>query len=250
MRLENKVAVITGAASGIGRATALLFAREGASVVIGDIDDAGGKNVAAEIGAKAIYVHADVTQEIEAQHLIKACIEKFGRVDILFNNAGIIQNDKPIDEMEEALWDRVYDVNIKSMFLVSKHAVREMKQVKRGVIINCGSMGFMRPRMYRSAYSSSKGAVDSFTRAIALELAPFGIRACTVNPVVTDTQLVRNAIDPGINQDEYMVGVGKSLPLGRMAQPEDIAYAVLYLASDEAAMITGSSLNVSAGREL
>lgn len=253
MRLNNKVAIITGAGSGIGRASAYLFAREGAKVVVADIDDDSGEETAVTIksrGGEAIFVHVDVSIVSEVQNLIKIAINTFGRVDILFNNAGISQKSTEVEDIDEPFWDRIYAVNVKSIFLAAKYAVPEMKKTGHGVIINTGSISGVRPRQFQCAYSSSKGAVNTLTKALALELAPSNIRVNCINPVATDTPMIRNLAPEGVSQQEYDRAIVSTIPVGHIAKPEDIAYAALYLASDESSMLTGTSINVSGGREI
>lgn len=252
MRLANKVAIITGAGSGIGRASAYLFAKERTKVAVADINDAGGEETVATIkadGGEAIFVHTDVSIASEVEHLVNVTKDKFGKIDILFNNAGILPKPIAIENIDESLWDQVYAINVKGIFLAIKYTVPEMKKAGGGVIINTGSISGVRPRPYSAAYSSSKGAVILITKALALELAPHNIRVNCINPVVTDTPLTRlRAEDTG--WEEYKRLMESTIPLGHMARPEDTAYAALYLASDESAMVTGTCLDVDGGRAI
>ncbi|MDP2931833.1 MAG: SDR family oxidoreductase [Chloroflexota bacterium] len=246
MRLENRVAVVTGAASGFGRASAHLFAREGAKVVVADINDVTGEETVAMIkqdGGKAIFVHTDITRAADVERLVKTAIEKFGKIDILFNNAGIGQKRTEIENTDEAMIDQVYALNVKSIFLTARYVVPLMKKAGGGVIINTASTVVHRPGKNICVYASSKGAVDALTRAMALELAPSHIRVNSINPGLADTPLVHKMYSREFARD--MVGI---TPLGRLITPEDVAYAALYLASDESAMTTGSSINVDGGR--
>lgn len=246
MRLINKVAIITGAGSGIGRASAYLFAKEGAKVVVVDIVDVSGEETVATIkasGGEAIFLHTDVSVASEVKHLIKVTVDTFGKIDILFNNAGIDQKATEIENIDESLWDQIYAVNVKGIFLCAKYAVPEMKKARSGVIINIASMSGIRPRMNICAYASSKGAVITLTKALAIELASSNIRVNCINPVGTDTPLLRQALD-----EESMEAMIRSIPLGHLAKPEDIAYAAIYLASDESSMLTGTCINVDGGR--
>ncbi len=245
MRLANKVAIITGAGSGIGRASAYLFAKEGAKLVVADINDAGGKETVANIkadGGEAIFVHTDVSVASELENLVKAAKNKFGKIDILFNNAGIGLAGSPIENIEESWWDRIYAVNVKSIFLGVKYAMPEMKKTGGGVIINTASMGAIRPRANGSAYTSSKGAVIALTKALALELAPHNIRVNCINPTMTLTAATKDF------PEEFKKASISTIPLGRWAKPEEIAYAALYLASDESSYLTGTSIDVDGGR--
>jgi len=251
MRLANKVVIITGAGSGIGRASAILFAKEGAKVVVADINDAGGAETVAAIkssGGEAIFVHTDVSIASETENLIKVTKDKFGKIDILFNNAGIPQRPTPIENFDESLWDRIYSVNVKGIFLTAKYTVPLMKEAGGGVIINIASISGIRPRKGSSAYSSSKAAAIHLTKALALELASESIRVNAINPVAVDTPMALQLIPEGVDVREAKKALIDTIPLRRMATPKDIACAALYLASDESAMLTGTCINVDGGR--
>jgi len=251
MRLANKVAIITGAGSGIGRASAILFAKEGAKVVVADINDAGGEETVRVIKSgdgEAIFIHTDVSKASDAENLIKVTKEKFGKIDILFNNAGIAQRSMPTANLDESLWDRVYAVNVKSIFLTAKYAAPIMQEARGGVIINLASISGVRPRQGNLAYASSKAAVISLTKILALEFAPDNIRVNVINPVAADTPMLEQFFPEGADPDELKRLTIGTIPLGRLAKPEDIAYAALYLASDESTFITGSSIDVDGGR--
>ena len=245
MRLPDKVAIITGAGAGIGKASGYLFAGEGAKVVVADINDKDGTNTADSIkasGGEAIFVHTDVSKAADVENLMTATIDAFGKIDILFNNAGIGQKLMSIEDTDESYWDLFHNVNLKSVFLGMKYVLPYMKKAKSGVIINTGSMSGVRPRMYAATYASTKAAVIMVTKAVALEVAADNIRINCINPVVTATTI------PDTLTEEERQAWAKSVPLGRIAQPEEIAYASLYLASDEASMVTGISMNVDGGR--
>ena len=245
MRLAHKVAIITGAGSGIGRASAYLFAKEGAKLAVADIDDAGGEETVATIkadGGEAIFVHTDVSIASEVEHLIEVTKNQFGKIDILFNNAGIFMKRAPVESIEESLWDRIHAVNVKSIFLATKYVVPEMKKAGGGVIINTASMLAVRPLKDFCAYASSKGAAITLTRALALELAPDNIRVNCINPALTETPIIQT------HSEEQKKAIASAIPLGRINKPEDIAYAALYLASGESSMLTGTSINVDGGR--
>ena len=245
MRLSNKVAIITGAGAGIGKASASLFAGEGAKVVVADINDKDGRNTVDTIkagGGEAIFVHTDVSIAADAKKLMTVTTDAFGKIDILFNNAGIGQNLMKIEETEESHWDMIHNVNLKGVFLGMTYVLPYMKKTKSGVIINTGSMSGVRPRMYAAAYVSTKAAIIMLTKAVALEVAADNIRINCINPVVTATTILNSLTE------EEKQAWAKTIPLGRIAQPEDIAHAALYLASDEASMVTGISLDVDGGR--
>jgi 3-oxoacyl-[acyl-carrier protein] reductase len=250
MKLSNKVAIITGSGSGIGRASAVLFSREGARVCVTDIDKEGGQETVDLIkqkGSDAVFVHADITKASDAERMIKRAQDQYGRLDILFNNAGIGMPFIPIEEIEENFWHRIMDVNAKGIFLGCKYAVPIMKRQGGGVIINTASISGVRPRPGLSAYSASKGAAILLTKALAIELAPFRIRVNCINPVVVDSPFLTKSFDIS-KLDEVKKAMVSTIPLGRLGQTEDIANAALYLASDESSMVTGLSLDVDGGR--
>lgn len=250
MRLQERVAVITGAASGIGKATALLFAREGARVVCADIDGAGAEAVGREIekgGGRALAVRADVASASEMDAMVKRTVTAFGRLDILFNNAGIPQRPTPIEQFDDALFEKLLAVNIRGVYLGCKYATPIMKRQGSGVIINTASTAAIRPRGGLNIYCATKGAVIAFTAALALELAPHKIRVTAIAPVVTDTPMLPGFM-AGPDSPEVRQALVQSVPLGRLATPEDIANGALFLASDEGAMMTGCVLPVDGGR--
>lgn len=243
MRLANKVAIITGAGSGIGRASAYLFAREGSKLVVADINDAGGEETVTTImadGGEAVFVHADVSIASEVENLVKVTKDKFGKIDILFNNAGTYIRPTAVEATEESWWDRIYAVNVKGIFLATKYVVPEMKKAGGGVIINTASGAGVRPLSNISAYASSKGAVITLTKQLAHELGPDNIRVNCILPGLTDTPMV-------LLSEEQRKARLSTIPLGRLIKPEDIAYAALYLASYESSMVTGTSITVDGG---
>jgi 3-oxoacyl-[acyl-carrier protein] reductase len=250
MKLSNKVALITGSGSGIGRASALLFSHEGARVCVADIDKKGGEETVDLIkqkGGSAVFVRADITKASDAERMVKMALDQYGKLDILFNNAGIGMPFISVEQIEESLWHRLMDINVKGIFLGCKYAVPAMKRQGGGVIINTASISGVRPRPGLSAYSASKGAAILLTKALAIELAPFKIRVNCVNPVVVETPFLEKNIDR--NQlEEAKKTMLSTIPLGRLCQPEDIAQAALYLASDESSMVTGLALDVDGGR--
>ena len=251
MKLADNVAVITGGGSGIGRATALLFAREGATVVVAQRTESTGQQTVETIeaeGGAGLFIRTDVTKAAQVEHLVQETTARFGRLDILFNNAGEGLPPMPFEEIDERDWDAVYAVNVKGIYLGAKYAVPVMKKAGQGVIINTASIGGVRPRKGRLAYASSKAAAIMLTKVLALELAPFHIRVVGINPVITDTPFIRRFIPKGKTWKEHSQALMSTVPIGRMAQPEEIAHAALYLASKEAAMVTGTCLDVDGGR--
>lgn len=245
MRLKDKVTIITGASRGIGRADVYLFAKEGSKIAIGGVSDSEAEETAATIrsgGGEAFYLHTDVTKPSEIEKLVSVTIEKFGKVDILINNAGTPQKLTPVDETEESLWDQVHDINLKSVFLVTKYVVPYMKKAKQGVIINMSTVNALRPHGFHCAISSSKSGVIALTKALAVELAPDNIRVNCISPWTIETPSFRNSLTA--EQQRQWIS---EIPLGRIGQPEDIANAALFLASDEASWITGVNLPVDGG---
>jgi len=257
MKLENKVALITGAGSGMGEASALLFSREGAKVSVVDIDEKGGEQTVEMIkqdGGEAIFVQADVSKADDAERMIKATIDAFGKLDILFNNAGIPMTMTPVEEVREEVWDRIMDINVKGIFLGCKYAIPIMKEQGGGVIINTSSVSGVRARPGLSAYTASKGAAILLTRGLAIELAPHQIRVNCLNPVATDTPMFPKFIDESGARDEKYEEAKKgfiaTIPMGRLATAEDVARSALFLASDESSFVTGVGLEVDGGRAI
>jgi 3-oxoacyl-[acyl-carrier protein] reductase len=250
MRLANKVAIITGAGSGFGKASAILFAKEGAKVVVVDINDDNGKKTVADItssGGEAIFVHTDVSKASDVENLIKTTKNKFGKIDVIFNNAGIPQTPTPVEKLDEAIWDRIISINTKSIFLAAKYAFPIMKQDGGGVMINLASIASLRPRPGSAAYAPSKAAAVMLTKSLALEGAPT-IRVNAINPVAADTPMLPGLLPKGVNMEEAKKALISTIPLGRLATPDDIAYAALFLASEESSMVTGSCIYVDGGR--
>ena len=200
-------------------------------------------------GGEAIVVQADVSDGDDVKRAIDTCVERFGRIDVLYNNAGIAMQATPIEEIDDALFDRIVAVNVRSVYLGAKHAVPHMKRQGGGVILNTGSTSGIRPRVGASSYAASKGAVIALTKALAIELAPFKIRVVSINPVAVDTPMLQTVFS---NQDPDRARQTRidTIPLGRLNRAEDIAYAALYLASDEAAMVTGTAFEVDGGRNI
>jgi NAD(P)-dependent dehydrogenase (short-subunit alcohol dehydrogenase family) len=249
MQLEGKKAIITGAATGIGAVTSQLFAREGAGVVVADINEEEGERTVATIrseGGEAYFLRADVTVEGEVSALIKKGAELLDGLDVLFNNAGA-QRSGPITDFEQAAWDLLMAVNPRSCFFGIKHAVPLMRERGGGSIINMASLAGVKGGPGLTAYSASKGAIVGFTKAVAAELAPEGIRVNCVCPGWVDTPFNQPAIDfMGGRQDQERV-IKQIVPMGRQGTPEEIAPIVVYLASDGSTYTTGQALVVDGG---
>jgi 3-oxoacyl-[acyl-carrier protein] reductase len=251
-RLAGKVAIVTGAGSGIGRETAMLFASEGARVAV--VDQASelareATEVILESGGEAMAIAADVTIAADAARMVDLTVARWGRLDILHNNAGISMNPTKLEDIEDDVFERIFAVNVRSIFLGARAAVPHMKRQGRGVILNTGSTSGIRPRPGASAYSASKGAVIALTKSLAIELAPFGIRVVSINPYATDTPMLRAQI-AAQNSAEMEKARVAAVPLGRLLTANDVAQAALFLASDAAAMVTGTSFEIDGGRLL
>ncbi len=252
MRLQGQVAVITGAGSGFGRATALRFAREGVRVLAADVDEAAARKTAEMVraaGGDALPRRVDVSRGADVEAMIQAAVDHWGRLDILFNNAGIPQAPTPTEEITEEFWDRLMAVNVKGVFLGCKYAAPIMKRQGRGCIINTASTMGVRARPQYAAYVTSKGAVILLTKSLALELAPHTIRVNVIAPAAADTPMLAQFFS-GKSQDEARSAFLPSIPLGRLIEADDVAKAALYLASDLAEMITGHVLEVDGGRAI
>jgi len=248
MRLSNKVAIITGSASGMGQAAAELFAQEGASVVVTDISAEMGEVTVRGIrdaGGKAIFVQANVAAEDEVKHMVSAAIDAFGRVDVLYNNAGIMpEDDGSVTGLAEATWDRILDVNLKSTFLCSKYAIPHMMKQGKGSIINIASfVAFMGCTVPQDAYTASKGGLLSLTKSFAVQYGRYGIRCNAICPGPIETPLLRTLWTSEEARDLRL----NRIPLGRFGEPNDIIYMALYLASDESSWTTGAWLIVDGG---
>lgn len=244
MRLQDKVAIVTGAGSGIGRCIAETFAREGARVAVLDLNAEAAKEAAGAIGKAAVAIRCDVTRKADIDAAIKAALSAFGGIDCLVNNAGITHVNKPVTDIDEAELERVIAVNLKGVFLFSQAMVPVFRD-GGGVMINIGSTAGLRPRPGLSAYNATKGAVHLLTRTLAVELAPDKIRVCAIAPVATETPLLPSFLGNAPGQRQKFEA---TVPLGRLAQPQDIANAALFLASDEAAFVTGNIVEVDGGR--
>lgn len=246
MRLQGKVAIVTGAGSGFGKGMAERFASEGARVCVVDIDERAAKEVAAGIGGAARAFRCDVAKSAEVESAVAAAIAAFGPPDILVNNAGISHRNRPMLEVEEAEFDRVFAVNVKSIYLFARAVVPPMRQKGGGAIINIGSTAGLRPRPGLVWYNASKGAVNLMTKAMAIELAPDRIRVCALAPVAGETPLLPTFM--GGDTPELRAKFVASVPLGRLSTARDVANAAVFLASDEAEFLTGVVMEVDGGR--
>jgi 3-oxoacyl-[acyl-carrier protein] reductase len=246
MRLAGKVAVVTGAASGFGEGVARKFVAEGAKVVIADRDGDGAERAAAALGAGAAAVRADVTKAVDVKAMLDAAEQRFGGLDILVNNAGMGHVPQPLEGLDEDTFDRILAVNVKSIYLAAKEVVPRFKARKKGVILNMASTAGVSPRPRLAWYNASKGWVITATRAMAVELAPFGIRVVALNPVAGETPMLKTFM--GEDTPEMRARFLSTIPIGRFSTPEDLGNAACFLCSDEASMITGVAMEVDGGR--
>ncbi|MFE6736425.1 SDR family NAD(P)-dependent oxidoreductase [Microbacterium sp. NPDC057650] len=249
MRLQNKNAIVTGGAGGIGRATSLAFAAEGASVAVVDLNADAAEVVAEEIraaGGTAIALAADVSSEADIERVVASVVDQLGGIDVVFNNAGIIRRTTAVETTVEE-WDRVFGVNVRAIFLMCKHVVPIMAASGGGSIVNTGSGWGLKGGGQAISYCASKGAVVNMTRALAIDHGPQGIRVNSVNPGDVDTGMLRDeAKQLGQDQAGFLAEAAER-PLNRMGQPSEIAAAVVWLASDESSYVTGSALVVDGG---
>ena len=249
MQLSSKVALITGGASGIGRATALLLAREGAAVTIADLNAQAGEAAVGEItgnGGRAIFESADITRAEDCRRMVERAIREFGRIDILFNNAGIIRRATILDLSEDD-WDRVMAVNAKSVYLLSREVIPHMQDQGGGSIINMASGWGLAGGAKAAVYCASKGAVVLLTKAMAIDHGPQNIRVNCICPGDTDTAMLRTEAQQLGEANDRLLADAAKRPLGRVGSPEEIAQAVLYLASDASSFVTGTALVVDGG---
>ena len=246
MRLENKVALISGGARGMGAVEAKLFSVEGAKVVIGDVLEEDGRRTEAEIneaGGECLFVPLDVTSEAQGQAAVETAVGRFGKLDILVNNAGIYRTER-VEDVSEELWDQVMGINAKGVFLGTKHAIPEMRNAGGGSIINISSVAGLVGNHISAAYSASKGAVRLLTKSTAIQYAKEGIRCNSVHPGTIETPMTAVMLaDQQYRQDRM-----ERTPLRRLGTAQDVAYGVLYLASDESSFVTGSELVIDGGR--
>ncbi|MGU3781558.1 SDR family NAD(P)-dependent oxidoreductase [Burkholderia metallica] len=242
MRFDNKVAIVTGGASGIGEATVRAFAREGASVVIADLTDRGAR-LAGEIvenGGKATYIRTDVTDSEAVQKLIAETVRIYGRVDIMFANAGIAADDC-IEHLDESAWKKTIDINLTGVYLCDKYAIQQMRKQGGGVVVNCGSIHSHVGKSGVTAYAAAKGGVKLLTQTLAIDYGQHNIRVNAVCPGYIDTPLLKDA--PAA-QKQALIALH---PMGRLGKADEVASAVLFLASDDASFVNGSSLMVDGG---
>ena len=250
MRVAGKSIIVTGSGGGIGEGIAKRLAAEGASVIVNDINAASGERVAAEIvkaGGKASFFAADVTKSDDVKALVAAAVQRHGKLDVMVNNAGWTHRNKPLLEVTEDEFDRVYDINVKSIFHMTQAVVPRMRQDGGGVILNIGSTAGIHPRPGLTWYNGSKGAVNLLSKSMAVELAPMKIRVNCIAPVIGNTALLESFMgvpDTPENRAKFIA----TIPQGRMSEPGDVARAALFLASDEAAFITGVEFPVDGGR--
>ena len=244
MRLKDRVAIVTGGGSGFGAAICRRFVDEGAKVVVVDCHREGGDAVARETGA--VFVEADVASEADTRRMIATAVERFGRLDIVVNNAGAPQAPTPITDTDEHEFDRLMAVNAKAIALAAKHAVPILRRHGGGVILNTVSVAAIRPRPHLAAYNASKGAALVLSKSLAIELAPDRIRVNAVCPGPGDTPMLATFV--GGESDAQRAPFLQSIPLGRLCAPADVASTMVFLASDEASFITGAVIEVDGGR--
>lgn len=249
MRLENKTSLVTGAASGFGREIARRFAREGARVAVVDINEAGARAVAAEIGEAALALGCDVADGDQVAQAFDAAREAFGRIDIVVNNAGWSHPNQPILDVDYATFRKVYAINVDSIFHMTHAALPHWRAIGGGVMLNVGSTAGIRPRPGLTWYNSSKGAVNLMTKSLAVDLAPDKVRVCGLAPVMGVTGMLETFMGMKDTPENRAKFLG-TIPLGRLCEPEDMANAALYLASDEASFVTGVVLEVDGGRTI
>ena len=244
MRLKDKIAIVTGGGSGFGEGIARKFIVEGAKVLIADRDEASAQRVATALGAEAI--RADVAVAADVKAMVEAAVARFGGLDILVNNAGMGHLPQPLESLSEDEFDRILAVNVKAIYLAAKEVVPRFKAQRRGVILNIASTAGVSPRPRLAWYNASKGWVITATRAMAVELAPFGVRVVALNPVAGETPMLKTFM--GEDTPEMRAKFLSTIPLGRFSTPEDLGNAACFLCSDEASMITGVAMEVDGGR--
>lgn len=246
-QLQNKVAIVTGGAAGFGEAIVRSYVAEGASVVIADLAQDKGRALADELGERAAFVACDVAHGPQVAALVQACVQRFGAPDIVVNNAGTTHANQPMLQVDEATFDRMFAVNVKSIYHMAQAVVPLMRQKRAGVILNVGSTAGIRPRPGLTWYNGSKGAVNLLSKSMAVELGPDGIRVNAICPVIGETALLEKFMgvpDTPENRARFI----STIPLGRLSRPSDVAAAALFLASDAANFISGVEFPVDGGR--
>ena len=246
MRLKDKTAIVTGAGSGFGKGIAMRFAKEGARVGVIDINAEAAREVASQTGDSAFAMEADVSIDGDVSRMVQVALDRWGQLDILVNNAGTTHRNQPMTEVTEEEYERIFAVNVKSVYLSARHVVPVMKKQGFGVILNVASTAGVRPRPGLVWYNTSKGAMMTATKAMAIELAGEKIRVNAINPVAGETGMLH--LFMGEDTPEKRAQFISSIPLGRLSLPEDMANAALFLCSDEAEMITGLCMEVDGGR--
>jgi 3-oxoacyl-[acyl-carrier protein] reductase len=249
MRLQGKVTIVTGAGSGFGEGIARRFVQEGAAVMINDVDRQRGERVRAELagtGARVAFCCGDVGKDADVKQLVATTLETFGALDVIVNNAGTTHRNQPMLDVSEEEFDRIYRVNVKSLFLTARHAVPHFRQQKRGAFITIASTAGVRPRPGLTWYNGSKGAAIVTSRSMAAELARDNIRVNVINPVAGETAMLGDFM--GEDTPEMRARFIATIPMGRLSLPSDIATAAVFFASDETGFITGACLEVDGGR--
>lgn len=249
MRLQGKIALITGGGTGIGRAIAEVFAKEGAKVAVSGRRNKPLETLAHAIGEQALAVQADVTEEASVKQMVATVINQWGGIDILVNNAAVITSRTALMDTPTEDWDKMTEINVRGIFLVCKAALPHMIEQGAGAIINIASVAGHRGQPANSAYSTTKGAVMNLTRSIAVDYGPRGIRCNSISPALVRTEMAETRLKPGDNWDKRAAKEWiPHYPLGRIGKPEDIAYGALYLASDEASWVSGIDLTMDGGK--